>query len=157
MLGAAQWRWLEETLKQPAELRLLVSSIQFAPEVHGGECWANLPHERQRMMDVLRRTKANGVIFLSGDRHWCEFSRLDGPSGYPLHDFTSSSLTQKHPRGTPTPNRHRFLPTTHHMPNVGHLEIDWSAADPTIAIRIVDEAGQLRMEHLLKLSGLQPA
>ena len=91
-------------LRQPAEIRLIVSSIQFAPEVHGGECWANMPHEQQRMMDVLKRTRAAGVIFLSGDRHWCEFSRMDGPTGYPLWDFTSSSMTQKHPRGTPTPN-----------------------------------------------------
>ena len=31
VLGAAQWAWLEEVLRQPAELRLLVSSIQVIP------------------------------------------------------------------------------------------------------------------------------
>jgi len=155
MLGEAQWRWLEETLKQPAELRLIVSSVQLAAEMHGGECWANMPHERQRMMDVLKRTGASGVIILSGDRHWCEFSRLDGPSGYPLYDFTSSSMTQKHPRGTPTPNRHRFLPETWHVPNVGHLEIAWEGRDAGITAKIIDETGQPRIGHALRLSELQ--
>lgn len=157
MLGEAQWRWLEEVLKQPAELRLLVSSIQFAAEVHGGECWANLPHEQQRMMDLLKRTKAGGVIILSGDRHWCEFSRLDGPLGYPLYDFTSSSMTQKHPRGTPTLNRNRFLPKTHHLQNVGHVEIDWGSTEVTVNTRIIDEAGGTQLEHAIKLSTLHPA
>lgn len=155
MLGEAQWRWLEDTLKQPAELRLLVSSIQFAAEVHGGECWANLPHEQQRMMDVLRRTQASGVLILSGDRHWCEFSRLDGPTGYPIYDFTSSSMTQKHPRGTPTPNRSRFLPKTYHVPNVGHIGIAWEGNDAAVTVKIVDVEGRTQIEHALRLSELQ--
>jgi alkaline phosphatase D len=156
MLGEAQWRWLEDTLKQPAELRLIVSSIQFAAELHGGECWANLPHERKRLMDVLRRTKASGVVILSGDRHWCEFSRLDGPAGYPLYDFTSSAMTQKHPRGTPTPNKYRFLPETYHLPSVGQMEIEWSTGDAHIAIKVIDVDGQARIAHTLRLSELQP-
>lgn len=153
MLGEAQWSWLEETLRVPADLRLVVSSIQFAPELHGGECWANLPRERQRMLDVLGRTKASGVIFLSGDRHWCEFSRIAGPAGYPLHDYTSSSLTQKHPRGTPTVNRHRFLPRTYHLPNVGHLHIDWDHG--TLETRIVSEDGATQLAHSLGLDELR--
>ena len=36
MLGAAQWRWLEGQLRQPAELRLIVSSVQVVSEGHGG-------------------------------------------------------------------------------------------------------------------------
>lgn len=155
ILGAAQWRWLEQVLQEPAELRLIVSSIQFAPEAHGGECWANFPHEQQRMQDVLKRTQAAGVVFLSGDRHWCEFSRVDGSTGYPLYDFTSSSMTQKHPRGTPTPNRHRFLPKTYHLPNVGHLRIEWRENDADITTRIIDVDGQTQIECRLKLSELR--
>lgn len=155
MLGEAQWQWLENTLKEPAELRLIVSSVQFAAEVHGGECWANMPHEQQRLMEVLKRTKASGVIILSGDRHWCEFSRLDGPTGYPIYDYTSSSMTQKHPRGTPTPNKNRLLPKTYHLPNVGHLNIEWSNGDATITTQVIDVEGTTQIKHTVKLSALQ--
>ena len=34
MLGDAQWAWLENELKRPAELRLIVSSIQVLSEGH---------------------------------------------------------------------------------------------------------------------------
>ena len=156
LLGPAQWQWLEQQLRQPAEVRLIASSIQLLPTAHGGESWANFPHERQRFIDLVKTTRANGVLILSGDRHWCEFSRLDVPGFYPLLDFTASAMTQTHPRGTPTPNALRFSTTTYHQPNVGALDIDWTAADPTLTVRIVDETGTTRLRHQLTLGSLQP-
>lgn len=143
MLGDAQWRWLEQVLNQPAELRLIVSSIQFAPEVHGGECWANMPHEQQRMLKLLQGQTA---VILSGDRHWCEFSKNG------LFDFTTSSMTQKHPRGTPTPNKNRCVSSTYHLPNVGHLKIDWAAA--TLTAKVLGEDGGTKIEQTLSFSEL---
>ena len=156
MLGAAQWRWLKEQLTQPAELRLIASSIQFVSEFSGAEAWANLPLEKQRMLDLLGETKAAGVLFVSGDRHWCELSRMPGPTGYPLHDLTASALTEKHPRGTPSENKYRAVPATYHDVNVGHLRIDWSAADPAITWRIVALNGDVPLEQTIRLSELQP-
>ncbi len=144
MLGAAQWRWFEQVLQQPAELRLIVSSIQFAPEVHGGECWANMPHEQQQLLKLLQGQTA---VILSGDRHWCEFSNNG------VFDFTTSSMTQKHPRGTPTPNKNRCVPTTYHLPNVGHLRIDWAAA--TIAVKVIGADGGTKIEQTLPFRELQ--
>jgi alkaline phosphatase D len=156
LLGAAQWQWLEAELRRPAELRLIVSSIQFGPEAHGGESWANLPLEKQRMSDLIGSTRAAGVIFLSGDRHWCEFSKEPGPTGYPLYDFTASAMTQKHPRGTPTTTANRFLAKTFHQANVGSLAIEWGGGETAITVEIVDEQGQTQLEHQLRLSDLQP-
>jgi alkaline phosphatase D len=135
ILGAAQWAWLEKVLQEPAELRIVVSSIQFAPEAHGGECWANFPHEQKRLVSMLKGQKA---LVLSGDRHWCEFSKNG------VFDFTSSSMTQKHPRGTPTANKHRVVPKTYHLPNVGLLNIDWEGQ--AIAAKIFGEAPEAQFE-----------
>ena len=157
LLGEAQWRWLGEQLRQPAELRLVVSSIQFVSEFSGAEAWANLPHEKQRLLHLLRDTRAAGVLFVSGDRHWCELSRMDGPTGYPLYDLTVSALTEKHPRGTPSENRYRALPQTYHDVNAGHMHIDWAAADPRVTWRIVDVTGRTQLEHGVRLGELQPA
>ena len=144
MLGTEQWRWLESVLGEPADLRIIVSSIQFAPELHGGECWANMPQEQLRLLRLL---KGHRALVLSGDRHWCEFSRNG------LFDFTSSSMTQKHPRGTPTPNKYRLLPKTYHLPNVGHLRIDWAAA--VVTAKIIGEDGETKIEHTVPFAELQ--
>ena len=69
MLGDTQWAWLADELRKPAELRLLVSSIQVLAEGHGWERWGNFPLERQKLLDTIRDSRAKGVVLLSGDRH----------------------------------------------------------------------------------------
>ena len=57
MLGEAQWAWLAERLREPADLRLLVSSIQVLAEGHGWERWGNLPAERERLIRLIAETE----------------------------------------------------------------------------------------------------
>lgn len=150
MLGAAQWAWLEEQLRAPAELRIIASSIQFVSEFSGAEAWANMPREKQRMLDLLKKTRANGVLFISGDRHWAELSRLDRPGDYPLYDLTSSALTEVHKRGTPTPNRFREGPT-YHGNNAGLISIDWQSRGPSVLLQLFDVDGKVRIEKRVEV------
>lgn len=165
LLGEAQWRWLEAQLRVPAEVRLIGSGIQVVPDEHGSEMWANLPHERQRLFRLIRETKANGVVFLSGDRHLAEIARLpadhkDGV-GYPLYDITSSSLNV--PSGNFTPAKTRFsneinsyrVGLTYFEVNFGNVLIDWAEADPVLRLQVRDEKGGVILQHRLKLSQLQ--
>ena len=156
MLGEVQWQWLEEELKKPAEVRLIGSGIQIVPEAAGQETWANLPHERQRLFDLIAKTKAEGVVLLSGDRHWSEFSRTKEATPYPIYDFTSSSLNQLHPRGTPTENRFRVSETTYHAENFGEVAIDWKEEETTIAVSICDMRGEVKFSRKVPLSELKP-
>jgi alkaline phosphatase D len=152
MLGEAHWAWLEQQLRVPAELRIIATGIQFVSEFSGGEAWANLPREKERLLDLLAKTEANGVIFISGDRHWAELSRLDRPGRYSLYDLTSSALTQKHPRGTPTPNRYRADPVTYHDANLGLILIDWKSGKPAVTLQLLDVNGRVRIEK----AGIRP-
>ncbi|QDV44085.1 Alkaline phosphatase D precursor [Stieleria neptunia] len=154
MLGDAQWRWLEEQFRQPADVRLIVSSIQFVAQDAGQECWANLPLERDRMLNLIRDTRANGVVFISGDRHWSEVSALAEKTPYPIYDITCSSLNQLHPRGTPTDNRYRVSESTYHRENYGLLAIDWQGDAPTLAFEIRDLGGQRVITKKLTLANL---
>ncbi|HEY2910601.1 MAG TPA: alkaline phosphatase D family protein, partial [Gemmataceae bacterium] len=54
VLGAEQWAWLAGELKKPAEVRLLVSSIQVVADEHAFEKWGNFPKERDRLYQLLR-------------------------------------------------------------------------------------------------------
>ena len=69
MLGEEQWTWLEDTLKRPADIRILMSSIQILAEGHGWERWGNLPHERDRLLELLRLRSPSDLLLVSGDRH----------------------------------------------------------------------------------------
>ena len=157
MLGDEQWKWLAEELKKPAELRLLITSIQALPNEHGWEKWGNLPKERKKLLDTIR-DNATGVVLLSGDRHLSEISLLppetDGGPFYPLYEVTSSGLNQT---GLPEEdNRFRLEGTDiYNQPNFGLIEIDWNADDPTIAMQIRDESGKVVCESKTTLGQLK--
>jgi alkaline phosphatase D len=156
MLGEAQWRWLEEQFRAPAEVRIIASSIQVVPEDHGSEKWMNMPRERERLYRLIRDTRAAGVIFLSGDRHLAELSMMDGGVGYPLYDLTSSGLNA----GSKTwrayeVNRHR-VGTMNWGDNFGMVQIDWERDDPQIRLQSRDADGDIAIQRKINLSTLQP-
>lgn len=94
LLGEQQWRWLESQLRRPANLRLIVSSIQLVAKDHQIENWNNFPHERQRFFDLLRRTGARNVVVLSGDRHIGTVAKTDIKGWGTLYDLTASSINR---------------------------------------------------------------
>lgn len=154
LLGEAQWAWLAEQLRQPASLRLLVSSVQLVAVDHDYERWDEFPHERERLLALLRDTRANGVVVLSGDRHYAELSVLEGSMvGYPLYELTSSSLNR--PFGPAFEgNLHRVGPTVASA-NFGSVEVDWDSG--MVTLRVWDEHGVPRIDHSLLLTSLSPA
>lgn len=155
MLGESQWGWLEEQFRKPAEIRIVASSIQLIAESDGQETWSNIPHERERFFDLIRKTKANGVVVISGDRHWSELSCYSKGMPYTLYDFTSSSLNQPHGRGTPTINKHRAIETTHHQENFGQIKISWDVKNPKLSLQVRDINGKLKIGHDVALSELK--
>lgn len=126
MLGAAQWAWLEGELKKPADLRLLVSSIQILPVDHGWEAWSTLPLERDRLLSVIKGTGAEGVVMLSGDRHSSYLYKDEDRGPYPLYEATSSSLNVAFSRTADSPETdRRMIGKGYAFENYGEVEIDW--------------------------------
>jgi alkaline phosphatase D len=154
VLGAEQWAWLEAELRKPAEVRLLVSSIQVISEDHPFEKWANFPRERERLYSLLRSTATSGVVILSGDRHLGEISLDAKAVGYPLYDVTSSGLNQGAKTWrAPEANPHRVAA----MPygdNFGMILIDWSGDDPKLKLQVRDEDGDTTCGVAVRLSTL---
>ena len=157
MLGEAQWRWLEDRLREPAELRLVVSSVQVVSQDHGGEKWMNFPRERDRLYALIRDTRANGVVFLSGDRHFADLSVIDGKVGYPLFDLTSSGLTQGARQWRPLSANSQRVAGMSFDNNFGLIAVDWEKADPVVSLQIRDVDGDIRINQKLPLSLLRAA
>jgi alkaline phosphatase D len=145
-LGEKQWKWLEEQLKKPAELRILASSVQFGPDEHGSECWGNFPSERRRFLDLVRKTRASGIVIASGDRHHATLSKWAPPEAqaagaggafppYPFYELTSSGLTQTHNKPEKDePNRLRLAPDLYRN-NFGTVVVDWEKKTVTLELR----------------------
>lgn len=151
MLGERQWRWLEAQLKIPADVRIIASGLQVLADFAGWEGWINYARDHQRLIELIRNTRANGVIFLSGDTHYAELSRLDVNVPYPLYDLTSSGLTEVWPVLPPNDLR---VGEALREANFGVIEIDWGMA-PQLRLEIRDGNGLTRMAHKIKLGELK--
>ncbi len=145
ILGEQQWNWLQDELSNSkADFNLIVSSVQFLSNEHGFEKWANHPHEVDRMIEVIKTSRAKGVILLSGDRHISEFSKIQVDNlAYPIIDFTSSGMTHSYSSYSGEPNPYRIgevVSTT----SFGILEINLVTKE--VHFKIMGEDGMVYQE-----------
>jgi alkaline phosphatase D len=177
VLGENQWAWFERRLREPAEIRVVISSIQLISAEHGSEKWENFPRERARFLALLGRTQASGVIVISGDRHMAELSALTPADGvsYPLYDLTTSGLnnpvppqkserksgtagnaapTQPSPK-KPQPNRHRLHEHPYTRSNFGLMRINWDALNPALRLEVCSLEGEVVLSREIALAELR--
>lgn len=142
MLGAEQWAWLEQELARPADLRILVSSVQVITEAHNFEAWSNFPAERTRLLDLLAGREDSGLVILTGDRHAGGIYKADHKTengGETFWELTSSSLNlafgNDNARSTarePDPSRVSMFFS---VENYGLVDIDWKAKRLTMTLK----------------------
>jgi len=145
-LGAKQWQWLEQILKQSADIRIIASSNQFSHAYNGWESWTNVPHEQNRMINLIKKTNAEGVIFISGDVHWGEISKMKIANGYSIYDVTSSGITETW--DIIEPNDHRIgkvIPQN----NIGNIKVTKSDEAIEIELTLIDSTKVPVVKHQL--------
>lgn len=153
LLGERQWAWLEDQLKKPAEIRLIVSSTQVIADQKAMDEWGNYPLERQRLFDLISDTSANGVIILSGNVHFSEISKTDIDSSE-LLDFTSSGMTHFNKGYAAASNPYRAAGPYDDI-NFGLLEIDWNAeSSPEIVMTAMNKNGEVAFRYTVLLGQL---
>jgi len=108
MLGAQQLGdflyWLHRPEPKGVKWKIVASSVPFTKNwrVNGKDTWAGFLVERQRILEAMWSTGANGygVVILSGDRHEFAATKFAPPadSQWPetatVHEFSTSPLNQ---------------------------------------------------------------
>lgn len=150
MLGEAQWTWLEEQLRQPADVRVFASSLQVLADFAGWESWMNFGRDHQRLIAAIREAKADGLVCISGDTHYAELSLLDLNTPYPIWDLTSSGLTEVW--HVLPPNELRVGEALRDV-NFGMIDIDWTKRE--LLMQVCDVKGEVRISRSVALDTLK--
>lgn len=154
ILGGTQWKWLEKELFKKADVRIIGTSTQFCTAYNGYESWSNFPLEQVKMYDVIEKTKAGGVFFISGDVHYAELNALIPEGMYPLYDLTASGITEKWDHVEPSRYRKGAAFQENHFGMIEFQE-DKANDDLLIFLRILDVEGNPHIAKVIKLSNLQ--
>lgn len=145
-LGEQQWDWLENELRRPADFRIIATGTQFGIEYNGYEALANYPHEQERMVQLIKKTQANHLVFISGDVHYAEISKFEHPDSYPLYDVTASGLSQTWRFAAPNKKRIKGPIMDN---NFGLLTVNFSDQGPLVMAEVWDIRGNQRVEHTI--------
>lgn len=145
MFGRAQLDWLKGSLRSSqATFKIVVGGNQFWNPIVDFEALGRFPAEQGELLDFLRDTKIEGVVFVSGDRHHTELIKRVEPGLYPLYEFTSSPLTS----GTANNQKEKDNParvpgtwvTT--VRNFGLIEVTGKPKERVLRMRTLDPQGK---------------
>jgi alkaline phosphatase D len=92
--GKEQLDWLINALATSrATFKIIATGGQVINPAPVYENYSNYPQEREFLLRSIQSNSIKGVVFLTGDRHITELSKLSRYGTYPLYDLTVSPLT----------------------------------------------------------------
>lgn len=93
-LGDRQMRWLQNALLvSKATFKFIASGSQVINEANNFECMRQYRREYDELINFITQHRIEGVVFLSGDRHFSEILQYQPNEGYVLYDITASPLS----------------------------------------------------------------
>jgi alkaline phosphatase D len=159
MFGAAQLAWLKGALLDArGAVKLVATGSQWWNGASRFEGLYQYPSEQQDLARFLLDQRVDGLVFLSGDRHFGELLRIERPGAYPLYEFTSSPLTSR-PWETPDA-RERGNPQVVEGTLVGKrqfglIRVTGPGNDRRVALESYDQAGTLLWRHEVRARDLR--
>jgi alkaline phosphatase D len=148
--GSAQLTWLIDALRySKAPFKFVCTGGQVVSNAAVYENYAIFAKERQMLLDSIDKYNIKGVVFLSGDRHHSEISRMETADGDVIYDITSSALTSSTSAHPDEPNTHRIPGSMQGVRNFAVLSVSGPRTDRTCEIKFKDANGVVLYEHTL--------
>jgi alkaline phosphatase D len=155
MLGKQQMDWLKNALLASndanrvaqqtanASFKIICIGSQVLNTLSPYEKFSDYKTEYNELLNFIKEYKINGVVFLTGDRHFTEVIKLQQPNMYPLYDLTISPLTS----GTSSPskaekNNPNQVLLVEKTQNYGKINISGPAGNRIMHVGIVDINGK---------------
>jgi alkaline phosphatase D len=154
--GKEQINWLVDALTASnAAFKIIVSGGQVVSTAAIFENYATYPGERELLFKRLADAKIEGVLFLSGDRHHTEISRLERNDAYPLIDITCSPLTSGTHKKRDEGNTLQVPDKNFYEHNFGILEITGARLERVLKLSIYDKSGEFIFDYSIKANELK--
>ncbi|MCS6989429.1 MAG: alkaline phosphatase family protein [Chloroherpetonaceae bacterium] len=158
ILGEAQFRWLIDALvSSKATFKIVAIGGQVLNSVARYETYQNVaPEEKARLIKAITDEGVKGVVFVDGDRHHTELSKLDRAGTYPLYDLTVSPLTSGvNVNAAKEENAYRVPDTIVTERNFAILKFSGPLKDRAMTITIYNKDGNALWSRTIKASELQ--
>ena len=141
-LGDSQIEWLKDALSfSKAPFKFICIGGPVLNPIKAKENYSNYSEERDSLLKFIEDEKITGVVFLSGDRHFTEITKLPREKSYPLFDITVSPLLSRVYNGDEA-NNLREQGTRVNEKNFGIFKIEGEASNRKLNITIFNSKGE---------------
>lgn len=157
-LGDVQLRWLVESLASTEKpWKFLVCGNQVINAVGTKECYRSYSGEFRRLFRMLREQKVEGLIILSGDRHFSELLCDSTLLEYPVYELTCSAVTSSvHTLKEKEKNNPLRVPgSLVQQNNFSRLSLRGPRTDRRLIMEHLDATGKVLWRHELALNSLK--
>ena len=160
MFGARQLEWLKQALVSAprSAIKIVAGGSQFWARPNRFEGWHQYATERRAFAQWLDAQQIEGLVFVSGDRHFSELLKIDRPGAYPLYEFTSSPLTSRPPARLDAADRDNpdIVPGTLVVKRqFGMIRVSGPGDDRRLALESYDSDGVLLWRHEIRARDLR--
>ena len=155
-LGADQLKWLKDALTTSrAPFKIVCIGGQTINDAAKYENMATYPGARQRLLDAISSEKIEGVLFMSGDRHHTEISRMERPDAYPLIDITCSPLTSGTHKPRDEGNSYLLKDKSFYERNFGVVKVTGPRTDRNLNLTIYNLKGEEQWTYSIDAKSLK--
>ncbi|MBA4304242.1 MAG: phosphodiesterase [Sphingobacteriaceae bacterium] len=150
MLGEAQVKWLIDALKgSNASFKVVAIGSQVLNSEALYENYAQYPCERERLLEAISREGIKNVVFVTGDRHHSELSKLE-KNGIVMYDITASPLSSKVGNSRDNEkNRNRVEGSLQLKRGFATLDVRGDRKTRELVLQFNDSNGQLLYEQII--------
>ena len=144
MLGEQQMHWLKRLLiTDSSDFKIIVNGSQMLNPIAKRDCMVHFPIEYNDLLSFIETEQIKGVLFLSGDRHFSEITKVNRTNNYPLYDITSSTLSAQtdHPRGKEVKSPYRVPGSLTLVNNFAAFSFDDNAANRKLTVTFHNNKG----------------
>ncbi len=159
LLGEKQLQWLVDALAASrATFKVIAIGSQVLNPFTRWEGYSQHGAEKAKLIQMIKDYQIEGVVFLTGDRHFSELNKLDvDPWFYPLYDFTSSPLTSRSASSVAdeADNPLRVEGTLVAERNFGLIKVSGQGKGRFMELSTINTQGKLLWKHIIKASELK--
>ena len=143
MFGKEQLEWLIDALaSSKAPFKFVVTGGVVLNSAQGGENYVHLyPEERTWLLKQIEAEGIKNVIFLTGDVHYTELSKLVLNNGNPVYDFTVSPISSG-VNTYATENIFQVPGTNVRVRNFATIQVTGPRTQRTLTLRVFNSKGE---------------
>jgi len=156
LLGEDQLQWLIDALiSSQATFKFIAIGGQVLSTENNYETYFTYEEEREKLLSAIKKEGITGVIFLTGDRHFSEITKLEREDTYPLYDFTLSTMSAGPSKPDPSKNTLRVPGTLVTERNFGVFKITGPRNDRILNCKLFNKDGVELWSYDINASSLK--